>query len=232
MSTTEGVTHRSFGFRGLPARGFLGEISPALADEVVALSRVKSFPPNATIHLTGDAVYLLTHGGVIEEGENWSPLFRGPGDLLGDTVLYDQNASAHSARTIMLRTSCLVIPASRLRRLAEHRPEVGAALHCALAQHVRRLGAWRAVERLNSLQRIIWLLLELGEAQSREGQPGDLVIGMNQERMAQLVGLSRASVENELRELRNRGAISTAYRRIHILDRAWLATLVPVDLGV
>ncbi|MEV8547684.1 helix-turn-helix domain-containing protein [Streptomyces sp. NPDC051572] len=75
-----------------------------------------------------------------------------------------------------------------------------------------------------------WLLLELSEALSSEGRPADVVVGVNQEQMAQLVGLSRASVEKELRALRDRGAISTAYRKTRIVDRSLLVALVPADL--
>lgn len=129
----------------------------------------------------------------------------------------------------MLRTSCLVIPAFRLRHFAEKRPEISAALHSALAQHVLRLGAWRAVDRLSSLARTAWLLLELSEVLCGWGCPAGLVVGVNQVQMAQLVGLSRASVENELRTLRGAGVISTAYRKVQILDRDALAANVPAD---
>ncbi|MER7178889.1 Crp/Fnr family transcriptional regulator [Streptomyces hyaluromycini] len=193
---------------------------------LVSLARPKSVPCSDVIHLDGQAVYAITQRAVIEEGGKWNPILRGSGDLLGDLALCGRLKSVYSARALSL-TSFLVIPASRFLRLAAREPAIGAALNCALAQHAQRLGTWRAVDRLHSCARIAWLLLELSEALSNKGQPADWVSGVNQNQMAQLAGMSQASVENDLRLLREAGAISTSYRKIQILDRALLARWVP-----
>ncbi|MEU7584415.1 Crp/Fnr family transcriptional regulator [Streptomyces sp. NPDC041068] len=210
-----------------PDRGFAGQIPQDLLKPFFRLGRTKNFTRGTAVPLAGDVVYLLLRGCVMEQGGAGNGLLRGSGELLGDTDLYAPNSELYFARTITSETTCVVITVPRLVHFMQQEPKISFALIWALSRRVQSLGARRAVDCLNSIGRTAWLLLEISEALGTAENPAARLSGMSQEMMAASIGQSPAAVQNDLRELRYRGAIETGYRTVHIRDRKQLERLVP-----
>lgn len=115
---------------------------------------------------------------------------------------------------------CLTLPAEAFRAFVDHHPKVLTALVQLLARRLREADR-RLVEARTEdvLTRLSHHLLELGARYGRTGDEGlDLDIPLSQEQLAAWIGTTRESVSLALSELRSREAVSTARKRITLVD--------------
>ncbi|GAA3849347.1 Crp/Fnr family transcriptional regulator [Streptomyces sedi] len=161
---------------------------------------------------TGGEVHLILQG-VIRETDfpTGDPRVRfwGPGTLTGDQFVVTDEARFVSVECVtgVLSLSC---PLSRMRALTTAENSV---MRFVAERIVRRQWAADHVYsnfREPPLERVCRLLLHLNQRDEHDGNA--VVRGPSQAELAEALMLSRASVENALRQLRKEGVLRTSYR--------------------
>ena len=156
----------------------------------------------------GDALFVLVSGALkimvtSEDGEEMVLVTLEPPATLGELALVDHGP--RSASAIALEPSrLLVLPRSRWERLVEEHDEMQTALVEALARTLRRLTDQAAdFVFLDLPGRVAKMLLRLSE----RAESGSLDIKMTQTDIAHMVGGSRQSVNQILKNFESRGYI-------------------------
>lgn len=220
--------------RGWAPGTFLGSLAPAVADELLRLGVPRRFPGGRTILREGAAaahVVLVTAGFVkvttAVDGFGTLLGIRVPGEVIGEIgALTDspRNATAIACGTVYAVTVARAEFEAFLRR----RPDVSQLVMAMIARQLswanrRRsdFGAFPAHIRLARL------LTEVAEACGRPGPDGsvDIAVPLSQPELAAMIAIARATVQKAVSDLRERGLISTAYRRVTVLDPAGLRRL-------
>ncbi|MDI5967431.1 Crp/Fnr family transcriptional regulator [Streptomyces sp. SL13] len=127
----------------------------------------------------------------------------------------------HTRVTCLTTTQVRSIPMARMRALAEAEPRVYRALLTSQVQKSVELQHVYQNFRGSIIGRVANLLLHLAERNFLAGVDGIqswIVAGPSQSEIAEALMLSRASVENALRELRSGRMITTSSRRYVITD--------------
>ncbi|OEU95795.1 transcriptional regulator [Streptomyces oceani] len=157
--------------------------------------------------------------------------FRGPGDLLGEVSVF--NGTERTAEVVAL-TPCtaVVLEAERFVRFVQERGLVVDLMRQAL-DRLRESDAHRTELRtLPLVARLARTLLRLAELTATEAASTDRdssgdrgssrgpvrLTGLNQEEIAQAIGVTRNAAITGLRRLRADGALETARRMIVIRD--------------
>jgi CRP/FNR family cyclic AMP-dependent transcriptional regulator len=145
----------------------------------------------------------------------------GAGELLGDLSAID--GEPRSATVIAMETTeAVVVGADDFGRFLEEHPSATVTL-LRTVTHRLRLSDRRRAEfgSLDVVSRLARLIIELSDLYGTGD--GDIGVALTQEELAGWTGASREAVVKALRQLRDRGWIETARRRIKILDRDALA---------
>lgn len=155
-----------------------------------------------------------------------------PGEVFGELQAFSDLPRESFARAIR-PSRVLQIAGAELRRVMDRYPHI--ALHVAEQMGRRFKRVERRVESLalHSLRaRVCAMLLELAEDFGR-GVDGTLSIDLplSQQDLAALVGASRQSVNECLRDLREASWISVRNRRLVLLDGAAMRSQVDADAG-
>ncbi len=171
----------------------------------------------------GTHVLVLTAGRVkvtrVEpDGSELLLAIRGPGEVLGEIAVLD---GATRSATVTALDSCLtyVLPAVKFRRIIDE-----FRLQDVLLGHV--LARWREADdiraelaELAASQRVVRTLIRFAVMAGSTTAAGRSVdVRLSQEELASATGLSRSAVAAELADLRKRGLVATARRRVVILD--------------
>ncbi|MFF3074493.1 Crp/Fnr family transcriptional regulator [Kitasatospora sp. NPDC057936] len=147
---------------------------------------------------------------------------RGPGDLIGDSILFSPRDSFRAvSATIVLAAS---IPSSSFRGFLQNYPAAMESFCRLLTTRLQMLQLQHERTNQPPAARINSLLLDLSTYAdpARPTFPYD-ILGLSQADLARILKLSRPSVENHIRELRRSGTITTGRRRITLIN--------PVNLG-
>jgi len=220
--------------RGWAPGSFLDSLAPAVAGELLGLGVRRRFAGGRTILREGAAaaqVVLITAGFVkvttAVDGFGTLLGIRGPGDVIGEIgVLTDspRNATAMACGTVYAVTVARAEFEAFLRR----RPDVSQVVMATIARQL----TWANRRRSDFVAfpahiRLARLLAEVAEACGRPGPDGSVVIvvPLSQPELAAMIAIARATVQKAVRDLRERGLISTAYRRVTVLDPAGLRQL-------
>jgi CRP-like cAMP-binding protein len=145
--------------------------------------------------------------------------FCGPGELIGDLAVIDQQSRSGTAEA-MERVEALAIAAGDFRAMIEHSPSFATAVLRNVARRFRDADR-RRVEfaAAQTLGRVGARLVELAD---RHGEPVDggiaITLPISQEELAGWTGSSREAVAKALQTLRELGCIRTERRRITVLD--------------
>ncbi|GIF96632.1 Crp/Fnr family transcriptional regulator [Catellatospora citrea] len=230
------MTHpsRSTGAGGLPARwphgSFLATLSETDRGALLALGTGRRFATGAALVREGEPgtdVYVLQRGcvkvlGDTVDGHTTLLAIRVPGDLIGE--LAGQRTAVRSA-TVRAAARCearcidrATFDAYLLRHPAATRvllASVTAKLQQATRFRIDLAGASATV-------RLARTLLPLYETYARPGG-GVIDVSLSQRELAALAGVAPASVFRALAALRERGAVSTGYRRVAVSDPQELA---------
>ncbi|WP_052162495.1 Crp/Fnr family transcriptional regulator [Aquabacterium sp. NJ1] len=146
----------------------------------------------------------------------------------GEVGLFDGLCRTHNVEA---GTDCtlLYLPQTLLTRLLEQKPHYWRYLALLLTQKLR----WtflaldelvRASVEVRLARRLIFASMGLGSLSATRDS-----LELSQETLAQMVGMSRASISPVLRQFKARGLVRLAYGRIHILDMAELKKVADVD---
>lgn len=143
---------------------------------------------------------------------------RGPGDVIGELSSLDGEPRSATALAVG-EVAAIVAPASVLTR-ALRDADIANELIRVLAVRLRDADRKRLeFASLDTLGRVAWRLLELGEQFGEEGADGIMVeLPLSQEQLASWCGASREATVKALAALRTLGCVTTGRRTLHILD--------------
>ncbi len=234
--------------RGVKEPVFLANLPRALRETVMEGVRESVYRKGSVLRLKGmraSEAHIVAHGCVAERvrTQRLSTLrFHQAGALVGEDDLIappmtepksEFDLALFSTTVVCLTvTTAYSLSIARLRTLAEVEPIVYRALLASQARRVAEIENIYLNVRNPTLQRVACLLFHLAEwSHPAGGTVARLVVlGPTQSELAEALMLSRASVENALRELRAEGVLSTANRRYTVLrPRAlWVAAGAPI----
>lgn len=182
----------------------------------------RTFPRGQTLFVEGDRperVFLIEQGRVLISctgpgGKETVLGLQGPGNVLGEVSVFDGGLRSATAVTLE-PVEAVVAPASALIRAAQN-VETAHELIRILASRLREADRRRIeFSSLDTLGRVAWRLIELGERfgqQTPEGVAVDLPI--SQDQLASWCGASREATVKALASLRKLGTISTGRRHV------------------
>ena len=145
--------------------------------------------------------------------------FCGPGELIGDLAVIDEESRSGTAEA-MEPVEALAVAASDFRALIDRSPGFASAVLRNLVRRFRDADR-RRVEfaAAQTLGRVGARLVELAD---RHGEPVEdgiaITLPISQEELAGWTGSSREAVAKALQTLRELGCIRTERRRITVLD--------------
>jgi CRP-like cAMP-binding protein len=234
-TTTPRLTSSRAGSAGAPA--FLARV-PLFASlgepELQALAelcRVRRFPPGGMLFHEGDpanALFLIRSGQVkivrdALDGEEAILHLIGPGECLGEVALLD--GGTRSATAVALgRVDALRLDREEFWALLERQPAVARAAMIALAGMVRRTtDQLHHVIQLDVPGRLARTLLTLATRHGRVTSQGVSVgVPLTQAELAQIVGVTRQTVSEQLGRLRKCGVLSVDRGEILLHKPEWL----------
>ncbi|MER7541542.1 Crp/Fnr family transcriptional regulator [Spirillospora sp. NPDC127506] len=193
--------------------------------ELCRAGRVRVFPDAAELCTEGrrsETVMVLfdTHVKVTRRtagGPRWLAC-RGPGDIIGEMSLVLNRP--HSATVAAVRGGrVLVLPQSAFDALARRHAGLQRALLRVTAERLRSADDERSAAEQSVLSRVARLLGGPGPGE----RPAGAAPPRFQHEIAELLGVSRASVVRALTKLRASGIVSTRHGSITVLDPAGLS---------
>lgn len=212
--------------QSLEPNGF-GQVAPSTLDALHKVATHRTYDRGQVLFLRGDPMpeLLVILSGSIEasiedaEGRRSVIWYLGPGHWLGLISIIDDKGSVHNLRA---HTDVTALGFPRQRFLDALQGDPALAMLClnALCARSRTLyGNLAAEGLLDTRARIARLLLMLFEQHGKPGEHG-LEIGLRftQDDLAAMLGVSRQSLNRELRSMEAGGIISLAYSRIGLRD--------------
>jgi CRP-like cAMP-binding protein len=172
----------------------------------------------------GDRVAVLLSGHVKttfvdHRGQEMVLSFRGPGDVLGELSFI--RADERSSNVVAIEAvEAQVLASSDFRAFLVRHPRVALVLIDVIARRFRDANRKRVqFGELDTLGRLAARLVELCERHGTSGDDGiEIQLPITQEDLAGWTASSRAGVAEALRTMRELGWITTARRRITVLD--------------
>ncbi|MEW2271043.1 helix-turn-helix domain-containing protein [Streptomyces sp. SID685] len=206
---------------------FLAALSPNLRHDLTALMSTRSNLRGTQLRgSVSSMIHIVLSGCVYEEsnhGEDTTARIHGAGSILGAAEVFDPDLLSPTARCLN-NTLTMAISLARLRSMAEGLPLVGVALGKVLAE--RLVIGERVYSRhgLSPEQRLAGLFVHLLD---RCAVPclsyGRMLEGPSQTDLAAVLSVSRATVENALKALRDLELVTTGYRQYRFPDERELA---------
>jgi len=204
-------------FRKLPAEA-LAELSRRLI-----LRNYKKGEPVFTEGFPADAVYLLRAG--LVKAVKYSPSSElssmeiiGPGQLFGMIAVMDDKPYPVSAVPIAA-SQAYHIPAKIFTQLLADHPGFSKQVYASIGDHLRQAQALRALSAETVELRIAHILLVLSQSMGE-------VLSIRREDISELAGCSPETAIRTLIAFRQRGIISSGWKRVTILDPSRLRKLI------
>lgn len=153
-----------------------------------------------------------------ESGHEALLALRGPGDVVGESAAL-HGASRSASVSTLEPVRAVVVAADRFTAFLEAWPETGRQLMAVITERLRAGDRKRLEYAACSVkQRLARLLLELAESHGSRTDEGIVVtVPLTQQELAGSVGSSREAVARLLRELRDRGAVTTRRRSLVVV---------------
>ncbi len=199
---------------------------------VLKVARSQSFAKNEIVFHEGDpsdSVHLVGSGHFAvlvstPDGELAMLNVLGPGGWFGElSMLREQAPTPRSATIMSLDTSeTLVLTQSAFHRLCERHPQIERLVGSLMAARIRKLSADLLDARYLDLdRRLCGSLLELVEVFT--DRSSGAVIPLTQDRLADMVGATRPSVNQILQQLALEGIVEVGRGKVVVHDAAALA---------
>ncbi|MGC4956728.1 Crp/Fnr family transcriptional regulator [Actinomadura citrea] len=214
----------------LPERGqgddFWSQLRAEWRNALAGTGRIRACRAGAELCVQdrrSDAVLILrsVHARVVHrtgEGEIWLA-HRGPGDIVGEMSLVD--GGPHSATVVTVDAgNVLAISHEAFDRVVRRYDGLNRVLLRVAVQRLRDADLQRGIGEEAPLTRLARLL-----DQDRRSDAAEPSLPRLQREIADLLGMSRASLVRALHSLRRDGIIKTGRGRITVLDPAALGLL-------
>lgn len=176
----------------------------------------------------GESMFIVEDGGVRiyvpgTQGADLTLAVMQPGEFFGDISLLDgrpRSASAEAAKNSAL----LTLDREDLRELVSSRPDAALAILAVIAGRLRETDQMATdLAFLDVSGRLARRLLDLAASSGRQREDGVLITSaITQEELANMIGVTRESVNRNLGTFRRLGLIAREGRRIVVRDEAGL----------
>jgi CRP/FNR family transcriptional regulator/CRP/FNR family cyclic AMP-dependent transcriptional regulator len=178
----------------------------------------------------GQSMFIVEDGAVRiyipgSQGADLTLAVMQPGEFFGDLSLLDgrpRSASAEASRDSVL----LTLERDDLEELVRSRPDAALAILAVIAQRLRETDQMATdLAFLDVSGRLARRLLDLASSYGKQRENGVLITApITQEELANMIGVTRESVNRNLGAFRREGLIGREGRRILVLDEARLRT--------
>jgi CRP-like cAMP-binding protein len=206
---------------------FLAALSDGDRRQLAGAARRRSFPRGRTVFNKddpGETLFIIEGGSVriylpSPQGADLTLAVLGPGDFFGDMALLDGGPRSASAAAIE-DTDLLALDRADFTALLHSRPQAAMAVLAAITRRLREADEMAAdLAFLDVAGRLAKKLLELAASQGVPRQDGTLLdLAVTQEGLANMLGVTRESVNRQLSIFRREGIIASDGRRFVILD--------------
>lgn len=216
--------------------GLFQQLAPAQLEQVAQAVQHVKFPARTNILAAGqqgEAVYFLRSGTVKvwlpqPEGNEVILNICGPGEVLGEISIIE--GCGHTANVMALEDCELLwIGRSEFVRFYEEMPALSRRLAVVMAHRLRcAVMRTQQMARLTVPGRLACQLLSFAADHGEVQEDGSIRIRLrlSQQELADLLGVTRASISSALRGFQQQGVLSKATgQRIVIHDRAALEAL-------
>jgi CRP/FNR family transcriptional regulator, cyclic AMP receptor protein len=180
----------------------------------------------------GTALYIIAEGRIkislARRMDNVTLAILGQGEFLGEMALLDE--LPRSADAIALEDSHLyVLNRKDFLAFLDNNAHAVYAILNSLSRRLRKTDDQLAeMCFLNVSARLARRLVELAETQApEEGNPNAYDLKISQQELGNILGVSRESINKELKILRRKGVVSTSRNSIRILDLESLKKRMP-----
>lgn len=207
----------------LARNGWFAKRPAALKTRLIALAQVSTAEAGNWIYDTGDeaeGLYGVLTGSVtshvvLDNGESVPVSISGPGAIFGYAaqVLGGRRVTTVIARE---RSEIIFVPQHAISAMVQEMPSLW--LHFAELATEQLIWAVRGYAELVRLSPRAQIASRLHGYSFPWGGGGPATVPIRQEELAELMGLSRKTVNLVLRELEKMKLIETGYRSIRILD--------------
>ncbi|MGW0730959.1 Crp/Fnr family transcriptional regulator [Streptomyces sp. NPDC002851] len=205
---------------------FLARLEPEDRTALLALGRELRFAAKVPLmqqHEPSTHVLVVLHGwtkvtATADDGYEALLALRGPGDLIGESA--GLTGRPRSATVTALETvQAVAIERDRFMAYLEERGHVGVKLMGLIAERTRAADSrWVLFASMTTLERVAALLLDLARAHGRRVPDGiDLGVALSKQELAGAVAASREMLQRVLKDLRDRGVVTTGRRTVVIL---------------
>lgn len=179
----------------------------------------------------GQSLFIVEDGSVriyvpSIQGADLTLAILGPGDFFGDLSLLDGQPRSAGADA-MQDTHALVLERSDFMALMQSRPEAALAVMSVVARRLRETDEMASdLAFLDVAGRLAKKLLELASNHGVSREDGTLLdVNITQEQLANMIGVTRESVNRNLGQFRDLGLIANQGRRIILRDPEGLRAL-------
>ncbi|WP_020410796.1 Crp/Fnr family transcriptional regulator [Hahella ganghwensis] len=184
-----------------------------------------------------DGIYAVIQGalrvsGVREDGKEAILTFVEPPNWFGEIALFDGQLRTHTA-IAEGPVTVLHAPQKKLHRLLEQKPEHWRDFGLLLCNKLRF--AFLALEDtalFSASERLVRRLLMMSEGYGEWTGKSRRVISLHQEQLGMMLGISRQTTNQILKNLESQGIIARSYGEIEILDPGRLRALTGGELKI
>lgn len=202
-----------------------GRLSPEQITRIESRSRSRSFPARSPVCLPtekADSVFIVIQGRLkvgrtVANGQQSMPVFVEPGELFGETAIFDGDTPDDHVEAVAPST-VVMIPGEEMRHLMAEGADV--ALSITKLVGLRRHCIQRRLRNLlfmSHRERLVQLLLDLAEQFGRRRDQDDgirLRIKLSHWEQAYLIGSTREAVAVLLGQLKAEGSIGGVGRSV------------------
>ena len=206
---------------------FLAALTTADRQALAASAKRRQFARGQAIFHKddpGESLFIIEEGSVriylpSPQGADLTLAILGRGDFFGDMALLDGRPRSASA-TALQETRAAALDRADFTTVIQSRPEAAMAVLAAVAQRLREANEMAGdLAFLDVGGRLAKKLLELAATHGVEKSGGILLdLPLTQEELANMVGVTRESVNRHLSLLRRQGVIGGQGRRFVIRD--------------
>lgn len=210
------------------------QLLPAEIDSILAMTKERHFENGQAIFVAGESgnsMMLLLSGRVListlsEEGKEITLNYIEPGGLLGEIALLDGKPRCANA-TAVGSCTMLSIPRSEFIPFLKENVDVAIQLMLVLCEKLRNTS--NLAENLSLFpvpSRLAKLILKLVEVEPKKLAPGCVLdLGISQQKIANLIGTSRETVNRTFSQWQSDGLIRLEQRQLTLLNPKILITL-------